>query len=434
MEKTVNKLFKLSQTASLRVLGAVSQLLLYFFASHLYSPKEIAPLFFAINLSSFATPILLRGYHSYAVKEIASLDDDYKKEALMGGVIFDHVKVLFPISLLSMIILYGICLFFKISLLYLFIVVPIFFIIPIFSQLGYYFQAFKKYNIAIIILNILYPALILLLMFAIKALSINIPIISLTIPASIITLILSYFLYKNLIISKNISHDEHVKYSFSAETKIKINHYWLAYVLTYIGIWAPIILFYGFGDKVQYSYYSASDRIANTVNFFLIISSFIVSPVIAELHIKDNKYKLEGLVINATRLTSVLALPVVIILFFFTRDILYFFNKDYVDAAAYLQILTIAQFYNIVTGCVNPMLLMTGHLKELIKSNIAALLVEFLALIILPYYVGNVGFAIAFASYSFIQNSTAVYYVYRTLNINVLNIFAFNRFRITNNG
>lgn len=134
--------------------------------------------------------------------------------------------------------------------------------------------------------------------------------------------------------------------------------------------------------------FSASHRVANLINFILIVVNLVISPKYA-LYWKEGQYqKIRKLYKQSTILMCLTVLPVFTVVLFFNNEIMSIFGTEYSEAGVLLLILAIGQFINIATGSVGYLLNMTGHEKHYM---FAILISSTLTLIASFYLIGEYG-------------------------------------------
>jgi O-antigen/teichoic acid export membrane protein len=114
------------------------------------------------------------------------------------------------------------------------------------------------------------------------------------------------------------------------------------------------------------------------------------------------------------------ATPVFLVLVVAPRFVMGIFGSDFSTGGVTLQILAIGQFFNVVSGSVGILLMMSGHEREYRNAQIAtaAVAVTINALLIPKY--GAIGAAIGAASALVVQNVLFGHFVWRRLGIAML--------------
>jgi O-antigen/teichoic acid export membrane protein len=180
------------------------------------------------------------------------------------------------------------------------------------------------------------------------------------------------------------------------------------------GVWVP---------AEEVAHFAVAQRTAMLVSFILIAVNLVVAPRFAALHAQQKHAELEQLALRATRLMTLFALPVILLICLFPGWIMGWFGEAYRSSAPLLVILAVGQLVNVVTGSVGFLLSMTGHERDL--RNVVLIsgpLAIGAALILTPFF-GVTGAAIATALAVACQNLLAVYRVKQRLGFNTLAIW-----------
>ncbi len=132
--------------------------------------------------------------------------------------------------------------------------------------------------------------------------------------------------------------------------------------------------------------YAVSFRLASLVSLSLVVVNTMSAPNISELFWKGNFKELQLVINKSTRLMSVFAFIVLLIVLFAGRQIIGFFGTDFINGYPVLLILSFAQFANVTTGSVSILFNMTGKQRLLRKVNIYIVLLGFSLFAILTYF------------------------------------------------
>ena len=107
----------------------------------------------------------------------------------------------------------------------------------------------------------------------------------------------------------------------------------------------------------------------------------------------------------------------------FPEVLINLFGSGFGEGVLFLQIMAVGQFFNVVTGCVTFLLMMTGHERDMRNITIASGVLSILAAWILTTLYGALGAAIGAALGVATQNLLAVYFVKKRLGINTLGVW-----------
>lgn len=168
-------------------------------------------------------------------------------------------------------------------------------------------------------------------------------------------------------------------------------------------------------------HYSVASQMSWIAIFGVMAVLSMASPMFAELHAQDRRADLQRLVQLASRMTTVVALPAVLVMIIGGPFILSLFGPSFADAYPVLVVLCMAQLVGALWGGVAGfMMTMTGHQKQAaIIVGVGAVFYIALAFILTPAF-GAVGTATA-TVISYTGRSVAMWlYIRRTTGINVL--------------
>ena len=142
--------------------------------------------------------------------------------------------------------------------------------------------------------------------------------------------------------------------------------------------------------------YTAISQIST---IFMVISSGIspiVVPLFSQYHHSGEKAKLEDVYRISTKWGIYISIPIMAVLFVSPADSLsLIFGPEYSSGSVPFLILLGGQIINLVTGSVNPLLIMTDNQKVLLRISLAALVLEIILLVILIPLWGVIGAALS---------------------------------------
>ncbi len=111
--------------------------------------------------------------------------------------------------------------------------------------------------------------------------------------------------------------------------------------------------------------YNAAVRLAGLGLIVLTAFNAIFSPVISDLHNRDQTEQLSTLFKLVTRWILAAGMPIFLVQILFAPQLMGLFGPEFEEGARALQVLSIGQIVNLATGAVGVMLIMSG------RSNIA---------------------------------------------------------------
>jgi O-antigen/teichoic acid export membrane protein len=164
--------------------------------------------------------------------------------------------------------------------------------------------------------------------------------------------------------------------------------------------------------------YAIAARAAEFVPFFLLAVNTSMGPKVSHLYHAGERATLQRLATASARRLTWITLPLALALIVLAHPVLHFFyGGRFTEGAIALQILTVAQFFTIVSGPVGIILNMTNHAHESAKAFAAgAVLNLLLNLLLIPSF-GYTGAATATAISIVFCNSLRWYWVRRYLQL-----------------
>ena len=178
-----------------------------------------------------------------------------------------------------------------------------------------------------------------------------------------------------------------------------------------LGAWA---------DKTDVGLFAVAWRTAALISFALLAINTIAQPKFAALFARREMESLAAAARKVTLLMTVCAAPVFLVFFVAPRFVMSIFGSEFSIGGSTLQILAFGQFFNVVSGSVGILLMMSGHEREYRNAQIVtAAVVLTLNTLLIPTY-GAIGAAIGAASALIVQNILFGYFVWSRLGIVML--------------
>ncbi|MGI8951202.1 MAG: lipopolysaccharide biosynthesis protein [Chitinophagaceae bacterium] len=201
---------------------------------------------------------------------------------------------------------------------------------------------------------------------------------------------------------------------------------WISFIMQQLTIWGGQLVAGIFLSSKEVAQLAVGRNITVLVSFILLAVNNVSSPRIAAMYNQGQTKKLKNYVRNASRLMTIVALPITLLIWFFPSLIMSLFGKGFAEGSIWiLRILAIGQFFAVISGNVGTLLVMSGHERDL-KNNriINGVMAVVLAFILTPLF-GVVGSAISTAISMALFNILCVGYVKKRLGISTLDIFGF---------
>ncbi len=157
--------------------------------------------------------------------------------------------------------------------------------------------------------------------------------------------------------------------------------------------------------------YSLALKLSLLISYPLIIMNAITAPKYAKLHQDNCLDEFKKLALSSTKILFIIGSLAIVILFFTIDYILMFFGQDYVNAGIIVKILLLGQWFNLATGSVFSMLIMSGYEKLCQKNTLIITSMNILGLVVfIPMY-GLLAGAIITSVAMAMKNIVALYYV-----------------------
>lgn len=163
--------------------------------------------------------------------------------------------------------------------------------------------------------------------------------------------------------------------------------------------------------------YSVANRGAEFITFILLAVNTALAPTVASLYAAGDMKKLQDVVTKSTRVILLFSLPIGLALILCGHWFLLLFGEAFTQGRMSLAILSAGQLVNASMGSVGPLLVMTGHERNVaIGVGISAALNIILNALLIPAW-SIAGAAIATASSMITWNILLATWVYKTIGI-----------------
>lgn len=181
---------------------------------------------------------------------------------------------------------------------------------------------------------------------------------------------------------------------------------------------ANVLILGGFADVKEVGLYTVAAKIAMLTSFFLQITNSVLSPKIAALFKKEKIDELEKMVQRITRGLFFIGVSTFVIFLLFGKQLLGVWGDEFSSGYSILLIVAVGQLVNLGTGAVGVIMIMTGFEKT--QSNISVIfaILNVLLNIVLIYFYGAIGAAVATTVILIASNVAKMIYVKRLVKIN----------------
>ncbi|GAB5563385.1 MAG: hypothetical protein Wins2KO_04480 [Winogradskyella sp.] len=168
----------------------------------------------------------------------------------------------------------------------------------------------------------------------------------------------------------------------------------------FISEWTDIFMLGTMVTKEEVGIYNAAYKLATIALIVINALNTVVAPKISELYGKGDILGIKDYALKATKLITLLTLPIVLVLILFNKQLLGLFGTEFTEGSMVLIIVAVGLFFNAMSGCVGQIMNMTKHQKELKNFTVITVLVNITLNYILILKLGIIGAAIA----SFVSN------------------------------
>ena len=178
----------------------------------------------------------------------------------------------------------------------------------------------------------------------------------------------------------------------------------------------------GLSTSEQVGLFSVSFKLAITLTIISQAINTVVAPFIAEMFAKSDQANLSFQFKAVTRWGFILALPLGLITYLNSFDILTVLNPEYLSGTSVLRVLSLSQLVYVVVGPVALILTMTNYVRiNLVDLLVTLVLSIILDLALIPRY-GAFGAAIASTLSVLFINGLRLIQVYKLFGIHPYNL------------
>ena len=409
----------------LKVFGAIAAFLLNIIITRSLGVEEAGYFFFTLALVTFSAYIVRQGYDNVLVKYIANYRSNQNYQAISKLYYYVLKKV-------SSALLISVAMMFLVGEFVLIKIIDkgemIDYIIPsmvllvglTLSQLNSYcFQGQKKVALTMLYESSLLMILALPLIYFLKPDSAFEALIIYSLTSIFVALSSFYSWSKCFLPFKGKLISDLEKSSINKMARplfvillLTLSTQWLGQI--FLGLWS---------DIQDVAVFAVAQKVSGLTVFILIALNSIAAPKFAEAFAENDLVKLKGIAIFLSKLMLLISIPLTSFMVYFSEELMSLFGKEYIQHANILILLSLGQFFNLVTGPVGYILQMTGR-ERVYRNNIMFTSSFFvLSSILFIPTMGLLGAAYSTSISIALQNLLSVYFVKKELGFNVLNIF-----------
>lgn len=165
-----------------------------------------------------------------------------------------------------------------------------------------------------------------------------------------------------VLICKLIKFEKQNLFSYAAILKSGYSLLCLQVVILLVE-WSPSFLLGLLGTKSDLSVFNVSLRTAMLTSFILVAVNNVVAPKYAALYASGQMERLQEVVYKTSKLMMVVAIPVLCCFIVFSKEVMFVFGESYIKYNNVLVILCCGQLFNVLSGSVGYLLVVTGYEK-----------------------------------------------------------------------
>lgn len=407
-------------TLSLKILGALSGIILTYFITTNSTEKDAGVFFQFLMLISFCGTIATMGAPILILRNVSKYSKASKWDLINNDISFLTIQIPLITLFASAFISVGIynLLSVKYDNIYCLIIGVISF--ALIQCYAASFQAMGKFRESVCIQNIITPLTFLISLAVINYLyQFN----SLSY-IEIYTVCLVFVIGITLQLwHKNKNTELLFSPLFREENKKSLINVFIATLMIQIVQWSSQLAISGIMTHEDLAVFSAAQRVSILASFIMIAVNIIVIPKLSVAHNQGEHKELNALVKKASLLNLAFGLPIILVLLFFSVEIMNIFGNSYQSAAPFLIIMSLGQFVNLATGPVADLLNMTNNDRDVRNILIFTGLLSISLSFILTNLYGLHGAAYAAGITVAAQNLAASYFAYKRCGFNPLLIF-----------
>jgi O-antigen/teichoic acid export membrane protein len=218
-------------------------------------------------------------------------------------------------------------------------------------------------------------------------------------------------LYSKGIVKSRISFSE-IKGLISKSTSFLI-----ANSMSFLTTYTDIIMIGWMASSHDVGVYSVAARISGLFAILLVIVNSYIVPKLSVYYQEGKIRELETLAKYFTFWQGAVALPFFIAILLIPKLILGVWGEEFQNGSSILIYLSVAQFFNLLTGCVGYILTISNNEKVVRNVSMISAILNLILNFIMIKTMGFQGAAIATLISIFVQNALWTYWVHKRLKI-----------------
>jgi O-antigen/teichoic acid export membrane protein len=188
-------------------------------------------------------------------------------------------------------------------------------------------------------------------------------------------------------------------------------------------LWSSQLILAFYSSTADIALLSVSQRTASLISFILIALNVVIAPKFSSLYSINDIEGIKELALFSTRLMTLVALPVSLTLVLFSKFVMSLYGPAFVAGTPLLCILIVGHFFNVISGSVGFILIMSGNERDMRSITLfCGSFTIFLSFLLIPFY-GAIGAAISTASSLILQNLISIIVVKKRLGFFTIKIW-----------
>ncbi len=190
--------------------------------------------------------------------------------------------------------------------------------------------------------------------------------------------------------------------------------------LTLVKSWNVTFILGRVGSGEDLGVFQIANRLAMLTNFILLSVNNFTAPKYSIYFHQKKMLKIKKIAQQATNMMVCVSTPMLLVFLIFPGTIMGIFGHDFIQGGPVLQLLAIGQFFNVATGSVNLLLIMSGNEREVWISFFWGASVSILMSLLLIETMGSVGAAFSSLGSAVVVNLISLYFVKKRLGFSPL--------------
>ncbi len=386
-----------------------------------FGPEELGIFNVFISLIFVFSIFIMLGLNMGVKRFIAELYDNEKEKTIVVFLKSVFVVILNSFLIMSFLILYK-NFFIEFLLINPCIFKYLLLSLPLYSILQIFINTFEAMNIikySIIFEKIIRPFLFLFSIFVIKFFNFNYEYIYFSYFFGLLLIVLLFLIpflsaYKKVSIRMDLFP---LKKMLTYSIPLMFNAIFYILPLNF-----GVLFIQYYYSSIYVGFYSAALEISKLITFVIVVISPLFFTICIKFFAEKKLFKLNLFYQSVSTVIYFITLPIFIIFFMFSGNILNLFGVEFINASYMLKILSVGFFIDALVGPVDLVLNAQDRTRLVLQNSIISFVIGFLFLFLFLNVLGI--YSIIFATFIIIsiQNILGAIEIYFLNKINVLNL------------